>query len=196
MAGKHKTIPILQQAATMKAAGYSLASICSVLDISPSTAKRHLSSVIKGSIKDSAIKELQLDLLEDETFTTNLKSAINAHLLDDLHQLTSMREAIALNLEAITSDPSIPAVQVSRALAAISTSLALTQKASRIMLKVDDQLPPQQAYPELLISELTQGDIDLLKEQQDELSGLTSPSPTKPVESGSDLDSDVISEDG
>ena len=74
------------------------------------------------------------------------------------------------------ADEALPAMYKSRAIAALATSINLSQKALRTTLEMDNQPVEQESLPNLFISELTQTDIDIMRQTQLELSGIDSPS--------------------
>jgi len=76
---------------------------------------------------------------------------------------------MALILEEVMIDKSLPAHYKSRAVAALATSLTLTQKAARIALQADSQPIEQDSLPELFITELSQDDIVEMRRSQLEL---------------------------
>lgn len=185
-----KTTDEIKSAIVLRDAGYSLASISSKTNISPSTLQRHFRKLgaSKGALSSKAIHDARQELLNDGGFISDLKRQISASLLDDLQQAQDIRASIAITLYDLMQDTSTPATYKARAIAALATGLTLTQKMMRVTLAMDDQPIEQESLPNLLISELTQADIDDMRRHQLELSGLDDPT------SYNDLD-DVVMEE-
>jgi AraC-like DNA-binding protein len=185
-----KTSDEIKSAVVLRDAGYSLASISSKTNISPSTLQRHFRklSTSKGALSSKAVYDARQELLNDGGFISDLKRQISASLLDDLQQAQDIRASIAITLYDLMQDTSTPATYKARAIAALATGLTLTQKMMRVTLAMDDQPVQQDELPSLLISELTQADIDDMRRHQLELSGLDDPT------SYNDFDDVVIEE--
>lgn len=168
MTGKFKTNAELKQALILRNGGYSVAAIATRTGISTSTLSRHFKKLgtARGSLTDDAVMEARQQLLNDAGFMSELKQQIAAVIVDDLAHVIQLREAMALTLEAMMTDASLPAHSKTRGIAALATSLRLTQEAARKALSIDDQQIEQEAMPQLLISELTTADIDELRRQQ------------------------------
>ena len=172
-----KTSDEIKSAIVLRDAGYSLASIASKTNISPSTLQRHFRKLgtSKGALSNKAVYDARQELLNDGGFISDLKRQISASLLDDLQQAQDIRASIAITLYDLMQDTSTPATYKARAIAALATGLTLTQKMMRVTLAMDDQPIEQESLPNLLISELTQADIDDMRRHQYQLSGLDEP---------------------
>jgi AraC-like DNA-binding protein len=168
MPGAPKTADQIKQAIVLRDAGYSLASIAEKTGVSVSTLtrafKRH--GITKGGLNDEAITEARQQLLADGGLIDQLKHAIASSVADDIAHVKLLREASALLLEELMTDTSLPAHYKTRALAALSTTLRLTQEAVRKALKADDVQPEVTALPELTVRELTQDEVDRLRDEQ------------------------------
>ena len=171
-----KTTEEIQLAVTLRAGGYSLQAISQKLSISPSTLTRHFSSlgVSKGLIDGDAIDLAKQQLMNDSGFINGLKDAIASSIVDDLSHCAALREAMALTLEMMMNDADTQPTYKARGIAALSTALQLTQKTSRVALQADYQPIEQESLPELYIRELTEYDIELMRQQQLELSSIES----------------------
>ncbi|WP_262964415.1 winged helix-turn-helix transcriptional regulator [Methylobacter psychrophilus] len=171
-----KTTLDIKGAIVLRDAGYSLASIASKTGISPSTLQRHFKKLgtDKGALTSTAVSIARVELLQDGSFVDSLKREISASLLDDLNQAQRLRESIAVCLEAVMLEDS-PASMKARSIAALATSLTLSQKLLRVTLQIDNQPVEQESLPDLFISELTGDDIETMRQQQLEASGLDSP---------------------
>jgi hypothetical protein len=64
------------------------------------------------------------------------------------------------------ADTSLPPHYKTRGLAALSTSLRLTQEAARKALRADDLQPEATELPELVVRELSQHEIEELRHKQ------------------------------
>jgi len=175
MTGTVKPNPILKQALLLRESGYSVAAIKERTGVSASTLNRLFRKVgaPKGTLTSATVEQARSALLNDSAFISELKARIAASLLDDLAHITAIRSAMAEALEETMGDIELPAHAKARSIAALATSLTLTQKASRIALGVDNQPVEQSELPTLEISELTLDDIEDMRRQQDELNVLT-----------------------
>ena len=143
MTGRVKTADQLKEATILRAGGYSLAAITNKTGISASTLQRHFRKLNtpKGSLSSEVIEEARQALLNDAGFVDGLKRQIAASIADDLAHVAQLREAMALTLEGLMADNTLPAHYKTRGLAALATSLRLTQEAGRKALAIDS-LPP------------------------------------------------------
>jgi AraC-like DNA-binding protein len=168
MPGAPKTADQIKQAIVLRDAGYSLASIADKTGVSVSTLarafKRH--GITKGGLNDEAITEARQQLLADGGLIDQLKHEIAAAVVDDISHVRQIREAAALLLEELMTDTSLPAHYKTRGLAALSTTLRLTQEAARRALKADEVQPEATELPSLTIIELTQDEIKQLRDEQ------------------------------
>lgn len=116
----------------------------------------------KGALSLEAVNDARQQLLNDGRFISDLKHHIAAALLDDLSQIKALRSAISVTLEELMADEALPAIYKARAIAALATSINLSQKALRTTLEMDNQPVEQESLPNLFISELTLEDIDIM----------------------------------
>ncbi len=175
MTGTVKPNPVLKQALLLRESGYSVATIAQKTGVSATTLNRLFRKVgaPKGTLTSSSVEEARAALLNDSAFISELKGRIAASLLDDLSHITAIRAAMAEVLEDTMGDIELQPHAKARSIAALATSLTLTQKASRIALGVDNQPVEQSDLPTLQISELTLDDVEDMRRQQDELNVLT-----------------------
>lgn len=168
-----KTPAEIQNCLVLREAGYSLAAIASKTGISPATLTRHFKKhgASKGTLSLSAVEEARQQLLADSGFIGELKAAIASSVCDDLAQVKALRESMTMILEQVMTDASLPGHYKSRAVAALATSLTLTQKAARVALQADNQPIEPDDLPELFITELTSEDIERMRTEQRLLSG-------------------------
>jgi AraC-like DNA-binding protein len=168
MTGRVKNSDQLKQALMLRAAGYSLASISERTGISSSTLSRHFTKhkASKGGLTDEAVNEARRQLLDDAGFIGDIKSKIAASVADDISHVRAIREAISITLEETMAAKELPPHYRARSIAALATSIGLTQTAIRKALSVDSQPVDQDDLPTLFISELCQDEIDGLRHEQ------------------------------
>jgi AraC-like DNA-binding protein len=158
-----KTSDELKRAITLRAAGWSLSAIVAKTGISASTLQRHfkIHGVERGTISSEAVEQAKQQLLSDAGFIDDLKQQIASSIVDDLSLVRQLRETLALSLEELTADPTTPATLKARSLAALSTSLKITQDVSRRALRIDnsDSLNGVEELPQLIISKMTDEEI-------------------------------------
>lgn len=164
-----KTSSELKQALTLRAAGWTLSAIVSQTGISASTLQRHFKahSVGRGKLSSEAVELARQQLLNDADFVSGLKHSIASAVIDDLSITRQIREALAISLEEMTEDRTIPTVLKARALAALSTSLKLTQDIQRKALGMDDS--SNQQNKELTVLTVRRMTDDDVREAQDKL---------------------------
>ncbi|MCL7421614.1 MAG: hypothetical protein M8364_11995 [Methylobacter sp.] len=168
MPGSPKTTEEIKQAIVLRESGYSLAAISQRTGISPATLARHFKKhgVIKGGLSDSAVDEARQQLMKDAGFVNDLKDQIAAAIVDDLSHVQQLREASTLLLEELMTNKALPPHYKTRAIAALATSLRLTQEAWRKSLKVDELQPEPESLPALTIYELTPEEITQMRQEQ------------------------------
>ncbi|WP_305909594.1 hypothetical protein Q9L42_004635 [Methylomarinum sp. Ch1-1] len=163
----------------MRDAGYSLASIADKTGISIATLARHFKrhGVSKGSLTDESVELARQQLLSDAGFIDSLKAQIAASIVDDLAHVRQLRTASAILLEEMLNDKNLPPHYKTRGVAALSTSLRLTQEAARKALRVDELEPEPSELPELIVSELTAAEIEEMRKEQQSDSVYDLPAP-------------------
>ncbi|WP_404355793.1 hypothetical protein [Methylotuvimicrobium sp. KM1] len=174
MTGKVKTPDQIKRAILLREVGYTLASITEQTGISPTTLARHFRThkPIKGTLKPEAIAEARRQLIEDGGLVNELKHQIASTVVDDYAQFLRLREATTLTLEELMNDGGLPAHYKTRGLAAIATTLRLSQELARKALGADNLQPEPTALPELTVRELTVEEIEGMRQEQRELSTL------------------------
>jgi len=168
MTGRLKTADQLKEAVVLRDGGYSLAAIATKTGISASTLSRHFKKLgaPKGRLTGEAIEQARQQLLNDAGFVAGLKHQIAAVVADDLAHFVVIREAMAITLEELMNDKTLPPHYRTRGLAALATTLRLSQEAARKALAIDDQPIEQESIPILTISELTSDEIEEMHRQQ------------------------------
>ncbi|MDD5462594.1 MAG: hypothetical protein PHG00_13330 [Methylococcales bacterium] len=158
----------LKKAITLRLAGYSLASIAFKTGLSASTLYRQFSKlkVKSGSISAAALDEARNELLNDAGFVNDLKHTIAASIVDDIMVAKRTREAIVLTLDELIDEQSAIKASLAdlslraRALAALATSLSVTQVVQRKALNVDAESYQQvQELPTLTIRKMSDDDV-------------------------------------
>ena len=174
MNGKVKTTDQLKLAFIQRDAGYSLSSIASNTGISPRTLSRHFKRLgtPKGELTSQVLNEAREQLLKDGSLVSDIKHQIAAAQLDSLSHIAELRSAIAITLDDLMQDKTISPMYRSRAIAALATSINLTETTIRKILQIDKQPIEESQLPTLYISKLTQGDIDKIRKDQFELNRL------------------------
>jgi AraC-like DNA-binding protein len=160
---------LIQEAAAMREAGFTLASISRHLDISPRTLSRHFSvlKVSKGSSRSALVERSRERLIEGLANDEQLQAEINAAIHDDLALARAIREKTSLVVDALSVDSHGDATEAARALAAASTALKTSQEViHRAIGKEKFDSHQDDELPTLLIREMTPADIEAVREQQ------------------------------
>lgn len=154
----------LKQAVRLRLAGWTLAAISEKTSLSPSTLQRHFKrlDVKRSSLSIDSIDQAKQNLLQDTGFVEELKYTIAASIVDDLAIVKKIRESLTLAVEELAGDALTPAALKSRALAALSTSLSITQAVNRKALNLDkfDPFVNEENLPKLTIYKMTDEDIE------------------------------------
>ena len=176
MAGKSKSPDEISEVLAMRACGYSVPAICEKTGIPSSTVKRFLSAsgTKKGVITADLIANAKEDLLSDTTFTDDLKAQIQVYLLNELAALNNLRDSAAIVLEEVMAEDT-PATYKARAIAALTVSNLTISKTYRTLLAIDNQPIEEASLPQLYISQLTDDDIQQMRQQQIDLEEMTRP---------------------
>lgn len=134
-------------------------------------------------------------LLNDADFVGELKRSIAASVIDDLIIVRQIREALALSLEELTENSTMPATLKARSLAALSTSLKLTQDIQRKALKMDDAGSRQgDELPTLVVRRMTDEEVKAAQDALDDSSEWDDPDEDNDViEEGESVSGDLLS---
>lgn len=179
MAGRPKTAGEIKQAIVLRDGGYSLAAISERTGISVATLARHFKKhgVSKGALTDQAVIEAREQLLSDAGFIDSLKHEIASAIVDDITQFKRIRAALALNIDELVLDSSLPAHYRSRGLTAAATGLRLSQEIIRKALQIDNVEPEEGELPELIVRELLPSEVEQLRQEQQADSAYDLPAP-------------------
>lgn len=153
---------ILKRALLLREAGHSLAAISDKTGLSPSTLYRHLKrlQITRGELTSESVEQAKQNLLQDAGFIDELKHTIAASIIDDLSIVRMIRESLILSLEDLTADTTTPASMKARSLAALSTSLSITQTVQRKALNIDAETQKQfEELPVLTIRKMDDTEI-------------------------------------
>lgn len=131
---------IQKEALVLRSAGYPLSVICERLECGPTALKSLFAKhgVKRGDAKKEAIEAARKQLLHDSQLQDDLRLKINQSIECDLASGRKLKEAALLQLEELASSTcELPVHIKARALAAISTSISLSQQIVRRALCAD-----------------------------------------------------------
>lgn len=174
MSGKHITPKMKAKIATMRSAGYSLASIADKCDVSISTVKRHIKATPKGGTTQKMLDEARQELISTLT-DDEVKVQMASALVDEINISQRIRANIFETLEIIESTPPTDireAAQTMRALSSASTSLKLTGDTLRAGLGITQRGLHENStdnLPELVINNLTEEEMEKIREKSESL---------------------------
>jgi len=159
---KHITPVQKKQALTLRAAGYTITAISDKTSISVSTIKRLFKehSIKKGELKQSVINKAIDELLHDATAVEAIKREMASLVQDDLAQVKRLRTAMAEAIEVLEATDTTEALQVMRAVSAGAVALKSTSETLRKTLGMDRDDEVNGELPELVISVLTEDEME------------------------------------
>jgi hypothetical protein len=166
-----KAIPthVIADAFALREAGYTVLSISQRLGIGVRTLQRHFAGhgVKKGRLVVAVIQQARAELLARVTSSDVIRQEAAELVNDDLAHSRHLR-TLLVNASAQMKATSLrDAVQVMRAAAAYSTALKNTSDVIRRSLRLDALIEfGQEALPELVVVELTEGEVTRLRMQQ------------------------------
>jgi AraC-like DNA-binding protein len=165
MAGTHITTAQKTKALTLRAAGYTIATISDKTNVSVSTLKRlfkeHL--VKRGDLKKAVIDKATSELLNDCATVEAIKRETASLILDDLAMVKRLREAMASAMEVLEASDTSEALQVMRAVSAGAVALKSTSETLRKSLGLDKESDVSVDLPELVISVLTEAEMENIR---------------------------------
>lgn len=148
------------QIVIMRESGYSIASICERVGAGATAVKATLKThkIGKGAATAALVSEARNKLLSDHTFSDSLRTTIAGLLHDDLAIVRRIRESIVLTLDQLDADETMTPVMKGRVLAALSTSLVVTQNICRKTLQISkhEAAIDMEQLPELRIHYMTE----------------------------------------
>jgi len=161
----------ISEALALREAGYTALSISQHLGISVRSLQRHFAehSVKKGSIKEEVLATARADLLKRVTSDQTIKEEAARIINDDLAHARHLRELMINATEHLHANSLKEAVLVMRAAAAYSTAIKNTSDMLRHSLRIEKSIDDaEKEMPELVIKELTQDEIEDLRQEQEE----------------------------
>jgi|GEM_PF-2779640 len=164
---KHITPAQKKKALTLRAAGYTITAISDKTGISVSTLKRLFSeySVEKGGLKQSVVSKAIDELLHETSAIEEIKREAAILISDDIAQVKRLREVMAMATEALEANNTSEALQVMRAVSAAAVALKSTSETLRKSLGLDKQDQDSGDLPELIISVLTEDEMEGIRVQ-------------------------------
>lgn len=161
----------LKHAITLRAVGYSLASIAEKTNISAATLQRQFksASAVKGSLKALTVSQAATALLEDAGFISEMKSTIASSIVEELTINRRIREAITLSVEELLTEEDATASVKLRALASASTALSVSQTVARKALNLEktDPFTNPDTLPQLTIRRMTDEEVAAMRAASD-----------------------------
>lgn len=160
----------ISKALANREAGYTVLSISQSLGISVRTLQRYFSEygVKKGRIKEEVLATARADLLKRVTSDEAIKEEAAKIINDDLAHARHLRELLINAAEHLQATSLKEAALVMRAAAAYSTAIKNTSDMLRHSLRVEKAIEDtDKELPELIVTELTSEEIEVLREQQE-----------------------------
>jgi len=164
------TPDVVGEALAMREAGYTSLAISQRLGMSIRTLQRHFAAAgtRKGAIKDEVLRKAKDDLMARITSDETIKDEAARLGADDLAHSLHLREVILAASEQMKATNLEEAALVMRAAAAYSTAIKNTSDIIRRSLRVKQRDDVGEELPELVVSELTQAEIDHMRREEHE----------------------------
>jgi hypothetical protein len=161
-----------KSAVTMRAAGYTHTVISDKTGISVSSLKRLFKEHVikKGELKQSVIDKAIDELLNDAQIIELIKREANFLLRDDIAMVRRLRAVMAEATEVLEATDTAEALQVMRAVSAGAVALKSTSETLRKSLGMDKDDDIGGDLPELIISVLTEDEIQGIRNHSAKLS--------------------------
>ena len=155
----------------MREAGYTALSISEGLGISVRTLHRLFAEhgAKKGTVKQELLDSVRAELINRVTSNETIREEVARQINDDLAHSRHLREILVNASEQLKATNLTEAVLVMRAAAAYSTALKNTSDTLRQTMRVErPKVDAEGELPELVISELTQREVEALRDMQGE----------------------------
>ena len=152
----------------MREAGYTALSIAEALGMSTRTLHRLFAThcVKRGAVMQELLDAARAELINRVTSDETIREEVARLINDDLAHSRHLREILVNASEQLKATNLTEAVLVMRAAAAYSTALKNTADILRQTLRVDrPSVDPEGDLPELVITELTQQQVEELRER-------------------------------
>lgn len=158
------------EALAMREAGYTSLAISQRVGMSIRTLQRHFAAAgtRKGAIRAEVLRRAKDDLMARITSDETIKGEAARLVADDLAHSMHLREVILAASEQMKATNLEEAALVMRAAAAYSTAIKNTSDIIRRSLRLEDRDAAPDELPELVVSELTQGEIEQMRGKEDE----------------------------
>lgn len=169
---RHITPKQKEEVIALRLAGYTHAAIADKVDISLSSAKRLTAahSVKRGELKQELIDKAKDELLNDASAVDNIKREAYSLLIDDIAMVKRLREVMAEATEKLKASDITEALQVMRAVSAGAVALKSTSETLRKSLGMDKDDEVSGDLPEIVISVLTEEEMENIRIQSTNLS--------------------------
>lgn len=166
MPGKHLTPSQKAEALTLRAAGYTITVISDKTGVSVSTLKRLFKDydVTKGRLKKESIQKATAVLLNDANAIENIKHEVSALVIDDIALVRRLRMAMAEAADKLVAADTAQALQVMRAISSGAVALKSTSETLRKSLGIDKESAVNDDLPELMITIMTDEEIEEVKQ--------------------------------
>lgn len=169
MTKKAATPAQINEALTLREAGYTTLSISQRLGISVRSLHRHFADhgTKKGAIKRELIDAARLELMKRVTSDDAIREEAARLINDDLAHARHLRDLMIDATQHLQANSLKEAAQVMRAAAAYSTAIKNTSDMMRQSLRLerrDDDA--DKSLPELIITELSRDEIAELRDAQ------------------------------
>lgn len=170
MSKTHATPEEIADALALRVAGFTALAISQRLGISIRTLQRHFAAAgtRKGAAREEVLQRAKSDLMARITSDEAIKEEAARLVADDLAHSIHLRDLILAASEKMKADTLRDAVQVMRAAAAYSTAIKNTSDIIRRSLRLGDRDDAADELPELVVTELTQAEIEQLRSTQPE----------------------------
>lgn len=170
MAKTHVTPDEIGEALALREVGYTVLAISQRLGIGIRTLQRHFAAAgaRKGALKTEVLQRAKSELMARITSDEAIKEEAARLVADDLAHSLHLREIILAASEQMKAGSLHDAVQVMRAAAAYSTAIKNTSDIIRRSLRLEHRDEAGDELPELVVSELTQAEIEQLRRTEDE----------------------------
>jgi hypothetical protein len=170
MSKTHATPEEIGEALALREAGFTALAISQRLGISIRTLQRHFAAAgaRKGAAKAEVLQRAKDELLTRITSDEAIKEEAARLVADDLAHSLHLREVILAASEQMKATNLKEAALVMRAAAAYSTAIKNTSDIIRRSLRLEERDGASDELPELVVSELTQAEVEHMRKTEDE----------------------------
>jgi AraC-like DNA-binding protein len=163
------TPDVVGEALAMREAGYTSLAISQRLGMSIRSLQRHFAAAgtRKGAIKAEVLRKAKEELMARITSDQAIKDEAARLVADDLAHSLHLREVILAASEQMKATNLEEAALVMRAAAAYSTAIKNTSDIIRRSLRLEHRDDAGEELPELVVSELTQAEIEYMRRAED-----------------------------